>query len=186
MLTLLVSTNACNRNCRCFWFTKLDPNRINSGMKLLFDAPKLIAHSKNSWNAGSATKVGILSWRRILMNSKSMVFELSALLCNAHSPDNTDKAVNSVVRKAIELLSFNAFEMRAQAPGSSTTNFQDKTSTNKPSLQVLCNSWRFLTATAASTSNRPSVPVAKTWRSSSVSFHSAPFNQDSSTKSKWL
>ena len=121
MLTLLVSTNACNRYCRCFWFTNLDPDRINSGMKLLFDAPKLIAHSKNSWNSGSATKVGILSWRRIFMNSKSMVFELSALLCNAHSPDNTDKAVNSVVRKAIELLSFNAFEMRAQAPGSSTT-----------------------------------------------------------------
>ena len=132
MLTLLVSTNACNRNLRSFWFTNLDPNRINSGMKLLFDAPKLIAHSKNSWNSGSATKVGILSWRRFLMNSKSMVFELSALLCNAHSPDNTDKAVNSVVRKAIELLSFNAFEMRAQAPGSSTTIFQCKTSTNKP------------------------------------------------------
>ena len=65
-------------------------------------------------------------------------------------------------------------------------DFQDETSTNKPSLQVVCNSWRFLTATAASTSNRPSVPVAKTWRSSSVSFHSAPFHQDSSTKSKRL
>ena len=119
--TLLVSTKACSRNRRCFWFTKLDPNRINSRMKLLFDAPKLIAHSKNSWNSGSATKVGILNWRRIFMISKSMVFELSALLCNAHSPDNIDKAVNSVARETTELLSFNAFEMRAQAPGSSTT-----------------------------------------------------------------
>merc|ERR1712079_287863 len=97
MLTLLVSTNACNRNLRSCWFANLDPNRINSGMKLLFDAPKLIAVSKNSWNSGSATKVGILSWGRFLLTSKSMVLELSGLLCNAHSPDNIDKAVNSVV-----------------------------------------------------------------------------------------
>ena len=100
---------------------KFEPGPDQLKNEAAFNARELITHSRNSWNSGSATQVGILSWRRIFMNSKSMVFELSALLCNAHSPDNTDKAVNSVVRKAIELLSFNAFEMRAQAPGSSTT-----------------------------------------------------------------
>ena len=96
--------------------TNLDPESSNSCMNVALSAPKLMMQSKNSLNSCSATKLGVERFNRFLIASESMEFEFNALLCKAHSPDNTATAVNSVVRKATSLVMFNAFEMRAQAP----------------------------------------------------------------------